>query len=161
MRYTLETSRPAVGVYSALASLHGLDRDGWRLLVARSLELAAHLKARLAGLPNCRVLNPDAAGPSVVFWVLPRGRDADAVFARLEAGEATPDEAARVFAEVRQRFDERQRSLGPADARLGFTADVGYRPHGHRLPAWRAVFLNPLTDEAVIDRLVDGIGRHV
>lgn len=159
VRYTLETSRPGLGPYSVLASLAGLGRDDWRLLVARSLELADYFKARLAGLPHCRVLNPNTAGPGVVFWVLPRGTDANALFARLASNELPAAEMERCRAEVRRLFDARQRAIGPADVRLGFTADIGFRPHGHRLPAWRAVFLNPLADEAVIDRLVAGLDR--
>jgi len=40
------------------------------------------------------------------------------------------------------------------DARLSFTTAMGYFPHGVSIPAWKAVFFNPRTDSAVIDRLI-------
>src|SRR5262249_18290693 len=70
--FTLECSRPGLGPYIALASLRALGRTGWQMLIARSLELAHRLKERLDALPYCRVLNPETAGPSVVWWVLPK-----------------------------------------------------------------------------------------
>ena len=48
--------------------------------------------------------------------------------------------------------------MDPAkDARLSFTSSVGYSPHGVHLPAWKAVFFNPRSDEAIIDRIVASI----
>ena len=155
---TLETSRPALGPYIVTASLAAISREGWQLLVARALELAHTLKQRLAALPRCLVLNPDTPGPSVVFWVMQRSRNAVDIFRRLDRGEFTSAEADECFAEVRRLFDQRSRTLDPSrDARLGFTADYGYRPGGHRVPAWKAVFFHPKTDEAVIDRLIESI----
>ncbi len=48
-------------------------------------------------------------------------------------------------------------SLPARDARLSFTTEVGYRPGGVTVPAWKAVFYNPKTDEAIVDRLVESI----
>jgi hypothetical protein len=65
---------------------------------------------------------------------------------------------ARYTAEIRHLFDKREKVLDPAlDARLSFTTGIGYCPHGLDLPAWKAVFFNPKTDDAVIDRLIYGI----
>lgn len=156
--FTLETSRPALGPFTVMASLNGIGLQGWQMLMARGLELAYKLKKRLAELPYCQVLNEDTVGTNVVWWVLPKGRDAKAIFAELEAGQLTAEEAARYFAEVRRLFNKRDRSLDPAiDARLSLTSSVGYRPHGYDLPAWKAVFFNPKTDETVIDRLIESI----
>lgn len=156
--FTLETSRPGIGPYVVMASLNGIGLQGWQMLVARSLELAEMLKKRLDALEYCQVLNRETTGSNVCFWVLPRGRDAHALFAALEAGTLSPDDAHRTFAEVRRMFTKRERAMDPAtDARLGFTTSVGYRPHGFDLPAWKAVFFNPRTDESVIDRIIDSI----
>lgn len=156
--FTLETSRSGLGPYTVMASLNGIGLLGWQMLIARSLELAHTLKRRLAALGYCKVLNPDTVGSNVVFWVLPKGRNAGEIFARLEAGELPAEEAQLYIAEVRRLFGKRDRALDPArDARLSLTTDIGYRPHGHPLPAWKAVFFNPRTDEVVIDRLIDSI----
>lgn len=156
--FTLETSRPGLGPYIVMASLNGLGLQGWQMLVARSLELAHYLKTRLNRLENCIVINPDTVGSNVVFWVLPKGRNAEKIFAQLEAGELPPEEAHRYFGEVRRQFEKREKNLDPRrDARLSLTTSVGYRPHGYNIPAWKAVFFNPKTDELVIDRLIQGI----
>jgi len=156
--FTLETSRPGLGPYTVMASLDGIGLQGWQMLTARSLELAQILKDRLEELDYCKVLNRDAVGSNVCFWVLPKGRNAKAIFEQLDAGNLPDEEAKRYFAEVRRLFNKRERSMDPTlDARLSLTTSVGYHPHGHDLPAWKAVFFNPKTDESVIDRLMASI----
>lgn len=160
--FTLECSRPALGPYSVMASLNAIGLTGWQLLIARSLELAQRLKDRLEALDHCKVLNLGTTGPGVVWWVLPKGRNAKEIFARLEAGDLPPEKFAGYAAEIRRLFDKRQESMDPAlDARLSFTTSIGYRPHGIDLPAWKAVLFNPRTDEAIIDRLASGIAEMV
>jgi L-2,4-diaminobutyrate decarboxylase len=156
--FTLETSRPGLGPYTVMASLNGIGLQGWQMLVARSLELTQILKDRLAELDYCQVLNRDTVGASVCFWVLPKGRDAKALFAAIEAGTLPDEDTQRTFAEVQRLFHKRERAMDCAiDARLSLTTSVGYRPHGRDLPAWKAVFFNPKTDEAIIDRLLESI----
>jgi len=155
---TLECSRPGLGPYAVMASLNGIGLTGFQMLTARSLELAHGLKQRLAKLDYCKVLNAETNGPSVVWWVLPKGRDASAIFDKLERGELPPEEMHRYFGEVKRLFGKRNYSLDPAiDARLSFTTNFGYRPHGIEIPAWKAVFFNPKTDEAVLDQLVESL----
>lgn len=156
--FTLECSRPGIGPYSVMASLNGLGLVGCQMLVANAIDLATTLKRRLEQLDHCKVLNLDTIGPSVVWWVLPRGRDAKALFDRLERGELDDELYHRTAAEVRRMFEKRASTLDPMrDARLGFTTSIGYSPHGHLLPAWKAVFFNPRTDDAVIDQIVRSI----
>jgi L-2,4-diaminobutyrate decarboxylase len=153
--FTLECSRPALGPYAVMASLNGLGLTGWQMLVGRALELAQLLKRRIEALDNCKVLNLETAGPSVVWWVLPKGRNAKDIFQRAVAGELPPEKFARYAAEVRGLFEKREKAMDPTlDARLSFTSSIGYRPHGLDLPAWKAVFFNPKTDETVLDRLI-------
>jgi glutamate/tyrosine decarboxylase-like PLP-dependent enzyme len=160
--FTLECSRPALGPYTVMASLNAIGMTGWQLLIARALELAHRLKQRLEKLGNCKVLNLEATGPSVVWWVLPKGRDAKEIFARLESGRLPPEEFAGYAAEIRRLFDKRQCAMDPAcDARLSFTTSIGYQPHGIDVPAWKAVFFNPKTDEQIIDRLAGSIEELV
>lgn len=156
--FTLECSRPGIGPYAVMASLNGIGLTGWQMLTARALELAHRLKQRIEELDYCKVLNFDTAGPSVLWWVLPKGRNAKELFKRLEQGVMQPDECQRYFAEIRRLYHKRNEAMDPArDARLSFTTNIGYRPHGMDLPAWKAVFFNPQTDEAIIDRLIYSI----
>jgi len=156
--FTLETSRPGIGAYTVMASLNGIGLYGWQMLMGRGLELAEDLKRRLDELDFCAVLNRDTPGMSVCWWVLPKGRDAKRIIADLEAGKLSPEEVARYTAEVRRLFNKRAYSMDPTlDARLSFTTDIGYRPHGHLIPAWKAVFFHPKTDEVILDRLMYSI----
>ena len=156
--FTLETSRAGLGPYSVMASLDAIGLQGWQMLMLRGLELAEVLKSRLDALDYCQVLNRDTTGINVCFWVLPRGRDARAIYRDLVAGRLSRDEAARYLGEVRRLFLKRERGLNPAtDARLGYTSSVGFHPHGYDLPAWKAVFMNPRTDEGVIERILASI----
>ncbi|HMO37455.1 MAG TPA: hypothetical protein PKA06_15555, partial [Gemmatales bacterium] len=102
--------------------------------------------------------NPGTVGPNVCFWVLPKGRNAGEIFERLLAGQLPTDKIERYFAEIRRMYEKREKVLDPTrDARLSFTTSIGYQPHGYHLPAWKAVFFNPKTDESHIDRLIDSI----
>ena len=57
-----------------------------------------------------------------------------------------------------QLFEKRKKMMDPRkDARLSFTTAMGYFPHGIHVPAWKAVFFNPKTDEAVIKQLLQSI----
>ncbi|MFO0812467.1 MAG: pyridoxal-dependent decarboxylase [Gemmatales bacterium] len=160
--FTLECSRPGLGPYTVMASLNGMGLEGWQLLVVRALELANILKERLSKLEYCQVLNAGTVGPSVCFWVLPKGRNAREILDRLMAGQLPADKVERYFAEIRRMYDKRDKVIDPTkDARLSFTTSMGYYPHGIALPAWKAVFFNPRTDESHIDRLMYSIEEMV
>jgi glutamate/tyrosine decarboxylase-like PLP-dependent enzyme len=155
---TLECSRPAIGPYVVIASLNGIGLAGWQMLVARSLELSQRLKDRLARVDYCKVLNANTVGPSVNWWVLPKGRNANDIFERMVRNELTPEQRDRYTKEIRHLFDKRLKTMDPAlDARLGFTTSFGYCPHGIDMPAWKAVFFNPRTSDEIVDRIVASI----
>ena len=153
--FTLECSRPALGPYTVMASLNAIGLTGWQMMIARSLELAERLKRRLENLDYCKVLNLDTAGPSVVWWVFPKGRKAKEIFQQLMDGTLSPEQYDRYTEEIHRLFERREKAMDPAlDARLGYTTSIGFRPNGIALPAWKAVMFNPKTDDAVLDRLM-------
>lgn len=153
--FTLECSRPGLGPYIVMASLNGIGLNGWRMLVARGLELAEKLKQGLEQLEYCRVMNRHTPGVSVNWWVLPKGRNAEEIYQKLIAGELSDEQQQRYFAEVRRLLEKREKVMDPMlDARLGFTTDFGFKPHGISIPAWKAVFFNPRTDDAIVDRIL-------
>ncbi|MEZ6136352.1 MAG: pyridoxal-dependent decarboxylase [Pirellulaceae bacterium] len=156
--FTLECSRPGLGPYSVMASLNGIGLTGWRMLVARSLELAERLKCGLEKIEYCRVLNRHTPGASVNWWVLPKGRNAEQIFQQTIRGELSIEQRQRYFGEIRQMYQKRERGLDPAtDARLGFTTSFGYRPHQVDIPAWKAVLFNPMTTDEIVDRVVASV----
>jgi glutamate/tyrosine decarboxylase-like PLP-dependent enzyme len=156
--FTLECSRPGLGPYTVMASLNGIGLTGWQMLVARALELADYLKRKLEALEYCKVLNLDTVGPSVVWWVFPKGRNAKEIHEQLLQGGLPPERYAQYTHEIHRLFERREKAMDPRqDARLSYTTSIGHSPHGMTIPAWKAVLFNPRTDEAVLDRLVKGI----
>lgn len=156
--FTLETSRPGIGPFSVMASLNGIGLKGYQLLVAHALEMAAILKKKLSRLDNCHVINMDSLGPGVVWWVLPAGRNAEAIYKKMINGELSENEYSRYFSEIHRLFEKRKNGANPEkDALLSYTTSMGYNPGGISLPAWKAVFFNPKTDEEVIDQIIKSI----
>ncbi|MEZ6040759.1 MAG: pyridoxal-dependent decarboxylase [Planctomycetaceae bacterium] len=156
--FTLECSRPGIGPYSVMASLNGIGLNGYRMLIANAMERARQLKERIAQLSYCKVLNMDNPGPGVCWWVLPRGRDAGDIYRRFESNTLSAAERDQYLQEIRRLYYKREATMDPSvDARLSFTRNVGYSPHNIALPAWKAVFFNPRSDEAVIDRIIASI----
>ncbi len=156
--FTLECSRPALGPYCVMASLNGIGMHGWQMLVARSLELAQRLKDKLAKLDYCKVLNANTLGASVNWWVLPKGRNAEEIYDNMVSGKLTPQQCERYFGEVRRLYEKREKMMDRTlDARLGFTTNYGFRPHGLEIPAWKAVFFHPQTSDEIVDRIVYSI----
>jgi len=152
--FTLECSRPAIGPYSVMASLNGIGLTGYQMLIARSLEMAFKMKQILSELKYCKVLNPKSVGPNVVWWVLPKGRNAEEIYQELLAGTLSKEDKKRYFEEMKHLFDKRVATLDPMkDARLSYTNSTGFSPHESQIPAWKAVFFNPRTDEEVIERI--------
>ncbi|MEC8553828.1 MAG: pyridoxal-dependent decarboxylase [Planctomycetota bacterium] len=156
--FTLECSRPALGPYIVMASLNAIGLEGWRMLTARGIELAERLKQGLEQLDYCKVLNRNTVGVAVDWWVLPKGRNAEEIYQKLIAGDLPKEERERYFAEVKSTQQKREKMMDPrSDARLGFTTNFGYKPFGIEIPAWKAVFFNPATDEAIVDRILSSI----
>ena len=156
--FTLECSRPGIGPYTVMASLNAIGLDGYRLLIADAFNKARQLKERLDALPYCMVLNPETPGPTVLWWVFPKGRDAKAIHADLLAGRLSDEERLRYFGEMHHVYQKREERLDArTDARLSYTTATGFSPGGHKIPAWKAVFFNPKTDTAVIDKVMESI----
>jgi L-2,4-diaminobutyrate decarboxylase len=156
--FTLECSRPGIGPYSVMASLNGIGLNGYQLLVANAIEKADTLKTRIEALDYCKVLNLETPGPSVCWWVLPRGRNAHEIYERVVNGDIEDEEWNQYQQEIKRLFERRAATINPAtDARLSYTTSVGFCPHGQHLPAWKAVFFNPKTDLSVIDGIMNSI----
>lgn len=97
-------------------------------------------------------------GPTVNWWVLPKGRNAGEIYDALLAGKLNESQIQRYSGEIKRMFDKREKILNPAvDARLGFTTNFGYKPNGIEIPAWKAVIFNPQTTDEIIDRIIDSI----
>ncbi len=75
--YTLECSRPGTGALAALASMRLLGKQGYRVLIGHTVEMAEMLRERLERHACIRVLNDYNYGPVTLFRVYPPGVDAE------------------------------------------------------------------------------------
>ncbi len=156
--FTLECSRPALGPYSVMASLDGIGLAGYQMLVSHAITLASAAKEKIDRLDYCKVLNSKCFGPTVVWWVLPKGRNAKKIYNDIVKGKLTKEECGQYFQEIKHLFDKRISAMNPEiDARLSYTMSMGYFPNGIQIPAWKAVFFNPRTDMKVIDQIIRSI----
>ena len=156
--FTLECSRPGIGPYSVVASLNGIGLIGYQALIIDALEKAGKLKKALNEIEHCAVLNNDTLGPSVAWWVLPKGRDAKKLLAQIENGELSEEKCQKYFEENHRLFNKRKATLdAKVDAQLSYTTNMGYCPNGIALPAWKAVFFNPKTTDQDIQKLIHSI----
>ena len=105
------------------------------MLVGRSLELAERLKERLAKVEHCKVLNAGTTGPSVNWWVLPKGRNAQEIFERLERDELTAEQRQRYFKEIRHLFDKRLKTCH------SYTSDAADEKRGVEI-GWHRKIIN-------------------
>jgi L-2,4-diaminobutyrate decarboxylase len=156
--FTLETSRPGIGPYSVMASLNGIGLQGYQMLVAHALEMTSYTKKQIEKLDYCKVLNLKCLGPSVAWWVLPKGRNAKQIYQDFVQGRLREEEYKRYFSEVHRLFEKRKSAMDPKkDARLSFTTSMGYLPSGISIPAWKAVFFNPKTDAEVVRQIIQSM----
>ena len=156
--FTLECSRPAIGPYSVMASLNGIGLQGYQMLIAHAMELADALKQGIEKMDNCKVLNMETPGPSVVWWVLPKGRDAKEIYRQIVAGNLSATQVERYLGEVRRMFDRRQQTMRVGkDPLLSFTTSMGYKPNGQSLPAWKSVFFSPRTEMSHVNEVIQSI----
>ncbi len=156
--FTLECSRPGIGPYSVMASLNGIGLRGYQALVLHAIEMAQFAREEIDKLDYCKVLNPKNTGPNVIWWVLPKGRNAESIHRRLMLGELDEEERLGYFTEVKRLFDKRSDAMEIGrDARISFTTSTGHSPHGIPVCAWKAVFFNPKTDRSVVQRLLRSI----
>ncbi|MBS1203020.1 MAG: PLP-dependent enzyme, glutamate decarboxylase [Chromatiaceae bacterium] len=80
--FTLECSRSGAGALAALANLKLLGKQGYRVMLGHSVEMAELLRERLEALACARVLNDANFGPVTLFRLYPEGVDPAAAFHR-------------------------------------------------------------------------------
>jgi glutamate/tyrosine decarboxylase-like PLP-dependent enzyme len=157
---TIECSRGAVGVFGAYAALRWLGLDGYRTLIANSLQNAAYFRHRLGELPGVKVTAALNQGPSVGFRLYDPATvpDAEAEFADEIAAGGDAQLLARLERNNRYHHGvfRRRGKVGLYTNWIGALAISSYDQRGgcRRIPGEKAVFMNPHTTYANIDGFV-------
>ena len=155
--YTLECSRSGAGALAALASMRLLGKQGYRVLIGHTVEMAEMLRERLERHACIQVLNDYNYGPVTLFRVYPPGVDAAKALHR-ELND--PDYRSQLLEHNqynRQLFDLiYQRVMQGEGVLLSWTLAYRYAnyPGGPALAAMKSFIMSPWTDLKAIDLVV-------
>jgi L-2,4-diaminobutyrate decarboxylase len=154
--YTLECSRAGSGALAALANMHLLGKQGFRVLIGHIVEMATMLRERLEAYPFIEVLNDFNFGPVTLFRVYPEGMVAEEVSQREVSDpayrrelEAHNDYNRRIFQMVHDR------AMAGEGVLLSWTTAYRHAEYdgkeGPPIAALKSFILSPWTDLAAVD----------
>lgn len=154
--FTLECSRPAGGALAALANLRLLGKQGYRVILGHSVEMAEVLRERLEGLDCAVVLNAGNLGPVTLFRLYPDGVDAAAAFAREVADPGYRAELECHTAYNRRIFDWTHAQAMKGEGVLLSWTDGYRRTNDGQAPlaALKSFVMSPWTDRQAMDAVI-------
>jgi glutamate/tyrosine decarboxylase-like PLP-dependent enzyme len=153
--FTLETSRAGTGPMAALASLRLLGKEGLRVLLGHSVEMAEVLREHIESHPNLTVLNGDNVGPVTLFRAYPDGIDTFSVKEREQSDPAYRD---RLLAH--NDYNRRIYELVHAEALAGRGVAISltdcYRQtdYGESIVALKSYVVSPFSDEGRMETII-------
>jgi L-2,4-diaminobutyrate decarboxylase len=156
--FTLETSRGASGVMSALASLLLLGKEGYRTLIGHAVEMAETLRELIGACPELSTINGQNHGPVTLFRAYPRGVDTFRVQERERRDERFRDQL-RAYNDFNRRIHQlvHAQALAGEGVAIGFT-DEGYRSEfGEPVAALKSYVLSPFVDETRMRTIIDRV----
>jgi L-2,4-diaminobutyrate decarboxylase len=155
--YTLECSRAGTGALAALASMCLLGKQGYRVLIGHTVEMAEMLRERLERHACIQVLNDYNYGPVTLFRVYPPDVDAEKALHR-ELND--PDYHSQLL--EHNRYNRRifdliyERVMQGEGVLLSWT--MAYRhanyPEAPAIAAMKSFIISPWTDLKAIDSVV-------
>lgn len=155
--YTLECSRAGTGALAALASMCLLGKQGYRVLIGHTVEMAEMLRERLERHACIQVLNDYNYGPVTLFRVYPPDVDAEKALHR-ELND--PDYHSQLL--EHNRYNRRifdliyERVMQGEGVLLSWT--MAYRhanyPEAPAVAAMKSFIISPWTDLKAIDSVV-------
>jgi glutamate/tyrosine decarboxylase-like PLP-dependent enzyme len=156
--FTLETSRSACGVMSALASMLLLGQEGMQALIGHSVDMAEQLRELIVARPELTVLNEENVGPVTLFRAYPAGVNTFQVKDR-EWNDSSYRDTLRQHNELNRRIYQhvQQEALAGRGVALGFTDMYATSRDGEPINALKSYVLSPFVDAAQMDAVVQHV----
>lgn len=155
---TLETSRAAGGVMSALANLLLLGKEGYRVLLGNAVEMAEVLREMIESHPNLTVLNGDNVGPVTLFRAYPDGVNTFTIKARERSDPKLRNELQSYNDYNRRIFESiNAEALAGHGVVLSLTDCYRQSDYGEPIVALKSYVLSPFAEEQQMQSII----RHV
>lgn len=158
--YSLECSRAGASALAALASMQLLGKQGYRVLIGHTVEMAEMLRERLERHDCIRVLNDYNYGPVTLFRVYPPEVDADEAFHR-ELNDPSYSEQLSAHNDYNRRlFDViHARVMQGEGVLLSWT--IGYRHANYEnapaIAAMKSFIMSPWTNLSAVSLVVEQV----
>ncbi len=121
-----------------MASLDSIGMQGWQMLVGRSLELAHRLHRRLNQLELLQGAESGFVRTGRQLVGVAQRPKCQRHLSGIAGRKLDEHDLQRYSGEIKRMYEKREKFLNPTiDARLGFTTNFGFKPHGHEVPAWK------------------------
>jgi glutamate/tyrosine decarboxylase-like PLP-dependent enzyme len=153
--FTLETSRSATGVLSALAALRLLGRTGLQAVLGHMVEMAQLLREHLEGHEATTVLNRENFGTVTVFRVYPPGVDTFVV-KQQELEDVQFAESVRRHNEYNRRIARyvHDEALAGRGVMISQTDCYRHTRYGEPIVGLKSFILSPFVDEEHVELVV-------
>jgi len=158
--YTLECSRSGTGALAALASMRLLGKQGYRVLIGHTVEMAEMLRERLERHACIQVLNDYNYGPVTLFRVYPPDVEAEKALHRELNDTEYQSQLLEHNHYNRRIFDLiYERVLQGEGVLLSWT--IAYRHANYQeapaIAAMKSFIMSPWTDLKAIDSVVNQV----
>lgn len=158
--YSLECSRAGASALAALASMQLLGKQGYRVLIGHTVEMAEMLRERLDRHDCIRVLNDYNYGPVTLFRVYPPEVDADEALHRELNDPGYSEQLSAHNDYNRQLFDViHARVMQGEGVLLSWT--IGYRHANYEnapaIAAMKSFIMSPWTNLSAVSLVVDQV----
>lgn len=156
--YTLETTRSASGVLSALASLRMFGRRGLQVLLGHAVARAQQFRRRLAERPWAAVVNQRNGGPVTLYRAYPPGVSPSDAWRR-EREEAGCGPWSLEVNAFNKRMHAATQTAAKRDAvaGAGWTERAAVGRDGQPLAALKTYLLSPFLTDEHLDELLNNL----
>jgi glutamate/tyrosine decarboxylase-like PLP-dependent enzyme len=158
--YSLECSRSGASALAALASMELLGKQGYRVLIGHTVEMAEMLRECLERHDCIKVLNDYNYGPVTLFRVYPPGVDANEAFYREQNDSGYSEQLVAHNRYNRQLFDLiHARVMQGEGVMLSWT--MGYRHANYAdapaIAAMKSFIMSPWTNLRAVALVVEQV----